>query len=129
MTTPAPWQGRYVVYRLFDGDGRLIYVGCSRSLETRIYTHVKKSWFGWAIHRVGVQLAPDRATALAMESEAILTENPRWNLTGRKPRRDWTLDDYLDRLTILDHHAGSHHRAADIRRECETRFGTSERAA
>ena len=70
---------RTSLYRHFDKDGRLLYVGISRSFMGRLGQHKRKSHWYWSIARVDVTHYPDRATAVRAEARAIRTEGPLHN--------------------------------------------------
>ncbi|WP_202033167.1 DUF3039 domain-containing protein [Nocardioides sp. WS12] len=85
----------HFVYRCFDGDDRLIYVGCSASPRQRMDQHRGSSWWFNQVERTRYVVFNDKDYALGKEREAIATENPRWNLKGRD-RALWTAADYED---------------------------------
>ena len=73
------------LYRHFDGKDRLLYVGVSlnvikRSIQHRSYTH----WYS-KIRRMEMKPFKTREEALAAEQEAILRENPLYNLQHPSP--------------------------------------------
>jgi hypothetical protein len=65
------------LYRQFDRDGKLLYVGVSLSAAARQSKHkrVKARWFD-QIARIEIETFPTREAALAAETAAIATENP-----------------------------------------------------
>ncbi|MFL9922575.1 hypothetical protein PQR75_46670 [Paraburkholderia fungorum] len=67
------------LYRHFDADGTLLYVGISLSAIARLKQH--KSAAGWRgkITKVTIETLPSREAALDAESAAIKTERPVWN--------------------------------------------------
>ena len=68
------------LYRHFDADGQLLYVGISMSAWGRCATHMRRSgWSGQSV-RMTIQHFPNRADAKAAETLAITTENPLWNV-------------------------------------------------
>jgi len=68
------------LYRHFDKDNRLLYVGVSLSALNRLAQHADAShWFA-DIATVKIETFEDRSVALAAEREAILKENPLHNL-------------------------------------------------
>lgn len=73
------------VYRVYDASGRLLYVGCSVEVETRLAAHsTSATW--WLFHdRVETEEFPTHQEALEAEATAIATEHPRWNMQGRSP--------------------------------------------
>lgn len=68
------------LYRHFDKDGALLYVGVSLNAVQRLSQHRDAShWFA-EIASVTVTWFVDRTEALAAERAAITAENPRHNL-------------------------------------------------
>lgn len=80
------WRGRHVIYRMFDTDGALLYVGISSQIPERIAQHRRTSpWFA-DVARIVVKLLPNRRAALDAELTAIRTEAPTCNVRHGK---DW----------------------------------------
>lgn len=73
------------VYRAFDAAGRLLYVGCTVDVESRLRAHSDGS--PWFLFHADVTLEHFDSYDDALEAEAfaILTEHPRWNMKGRSP--------------------------------------------
>lgn len=73
------------VYRVYDTAGRLLYVGSSVDVPSRLATHERET--AWWIYQARIEVTDytDKAAALAAEAEAIATEHPRWNMAGRSP--------------------------------------------
>lgn len=68
------------LYRHFDKDGKLLYVGVSLSTMKRLSQHKKAShWFN-EITSVTIQKYKSRQEALDAERSAIVEENPIHNL-------------------------------------------------
>lgn len=75
-------QGRKpaVVYRLFDADGALLYVGCTTDLRRRMMNHrCDRSWFSEVVE-LHTEPYPSRSEALRGERAAIDSEHPRHNV-------------------------------------------------
>lgn len=71
------------VYRFFDRDGVLLYVGLTNHLPGRIREHQEsKSWWRH-VTRVTVDHYPTRTDAAQAEDCAIRAEHPRYNIKGR----------------------------------------------
>lgn len=72
------------LYRFYDIDGRLLYVGISLNAAMRAAQHrAEKSW--WPdVARMDVERHSDRATALEAERQAIVDERPRHNVVHAK---------------------------------------------
>lgn len=92
--TGEPWDGRTVVYRLFAADGRPLYVGQSRTVQSRIYQHMERGWWH-EVERVRITIHPDVETARAAEADEIRRLRPAHNIYGRGPRNTWTAVDYI----------------------------------
>lgn len=72
------------LYRLYDGDGDLLYVGIAGNPGRRFEQHRKDKpwWRSVAITRL--EHFDTREEAMAAELEAIRAENPRHNIVGRR---------------------------------------------
>lgn len=79
-------QRRTALYRLYDTDGALLYVGITHNLEERWGDH--RYWKAWwhLVHRKEVEWFPDRPSALAAERAAVQAEGPRFDKTHRLGR-------------------------------------------
>lgn len=66
------------LYRHFDADGRLLYVGISYDALVRLRQHKDRSaWFS-RIASITIEKHATREAALAAEAEAINREKPAW---------------------------------------------------
>lgn len=77
--------GPFCLYRLFDADGDLLYVGATKKLQARMAAH-RRSQTWWedvdeAATRVEWHASPQDAAAA--EQAAIREERPAWNRSGR----------------------------------------------
>lgn len=81
MTGDEPTQ----LYRHFDAQGRLLYVGISLSTVARLTQHRNSSDWYSQISRVEIQKFDTRAEAEGAEWEAIQKEKPIHNVIGNKP--------------------------------------------
>lgn len=72
---------RTALYRFFDADGALLYVGITADIEQRWSGHQSKPWWPDVAEKT-VQWHDDRPSALVAELEAIKTEAPRYNVAG-----------------------------------------------
>ena len=68
------------LYRCYDRDNVLLYVGVSLHVEARLLEHRRKPapWFG-RLARCTVQSQPSRIAAEAAEKRAIKNEKPLFN--------------------------------------------------
>ena len=70
---------KFFLYRHFDRDGNLLYVGVSWSVLERLRRHEKCSpWFG-EVDSIRLEKYPSRKELLKAELEAIRTERPLYN--------------------------------------------------
>lgn len=69
------------LYRFFDKNDRLLYVGISYSAIARMAQHAQsKSWFG-EVARSTIENFGDRQMALREEARVIREEKPHYNIT------------------------------------------------
>lgn len=75
---------RTALYRHFDADGVLLYVGISLSAVTRLSQHKEQSGWYASIARVEIEWFEDRETALRAETTAIMVELPKHNIRKKR---------------------------------------------
>lgn len=76
---PVSWAKRPCVYRHFDIEGGLLYIGACKNYKTRMQNHKCGSpWFS-QIHREAVDFYETLAEAKAVERKAIWLEKPMYN--------------------------------------------------
>jgi hypothetical protein len=78
-STPGPKSDETALYRHFDADGRLLYVGISIQAFGRLCRHQKGSPWWLKIARVTVEQFGSRSAAEDAELRAIKTELPVYN--------------------------------------------------
>lgn len=80
MSKTPLWERPTYLYRLYDVEEHLIYVGISDRWRARLNGHRKNSpWWGF-VARAEVELHHDRRRAFAAESYAIHHESPPLNV-------------------------------------------------
>jgi DNA-binding phage protein len=72
------------LYRHWDANGRLLYVGVSLSALARLRRHRHVSNWQDLIAEVKIEHFENRKLAMAAEREAILQENPLFNGGGNR---------------------------------------------
>jgi predicted GIY-YIG superfamily endonuclease len=82
MATP------HYVYRMYDEDGRLLYVGISKTLATRLTQHHRDKPWAHEIASVTGKRYTSRDAARAAEIQAIGTEGPAYNVQDRDKKAD-----------------------------------------
>lgn len=82
---PRAADGLQFVYRLFDKDGKLLYVGVTANLVKRKMQHARvQSWWSEVV-RTSVQCFDNREAAEYAEAEAIASEHPLHNRKSPSP--------------------------------------------
>lgn len=76
--------GRTALYRFYDEDSVLLYVGVSLNIPARMAQHAKAEWF-LSITNVDVTWFETGPTALAAERRAICEEKPYFNKRSKRP--------------------------------------------
>jgi excinuclease UvrABC nuclease subunit len=76
------------IYRIYDPDGVLVYIGMTFSPRQRLRSHVRR--FKGRFDTYTWESAQSRAHAAALEAEAISNEAPTDNIApGGLPRGGW----------------------------------------
>lgn len=82
-STRVSYGGEHVVYRVYDADERLLYIGATGDIQNRLRVHGYQSpWYVQAA-RVDIEAFPDRPTAFAAEAYAIREESPLHNVRSK----------------------------------------------
>lgn len=72
---------RAAVYRLYDADGSLLYIGSAYDPEKRCKKHRKQPWWPQVVRRAD-EWFEHRNFAYEAETKAIATEHPKHNVAG-----------------------------------------------
>lgn len=78
----------HYVYRLYDRDDALLYVGCTRDVEERMSQHKWTAPWIAEVDRCESDSYPTKAEALAVERAAIISLRPRHNQTHNLERNE-----------------------------------------
>lgn len=68
-----------VLYRFFDDEERLLYVGISSNWQQRLKQHYRDSEFHYQATKITLERYETREEVVAAEIRAIQTENPVYN--------------------------------------------------
>lgn len=85
------------LYRFFDKDERLLYVGITNSMPRRAHQHSKKAQWHHHASLVTLEHFSSRQEALNAEAKAIKEEKPFYNIAGS----DGQLENPVDHLYRL----------------------------
>jgi predicted GIY-YIG superfamily endonuclease len=92
VTRLALWRetaGReHTLYRLFDADDNLLYVGISFMPENRLNQHRREKPWWCQVARRELVSYPDRNAAADAERKAIANERPIYNVNRFRHHRD-----------------------------------------
>jgi len=96
------------LYRCFDANDDLLYVGISWSAPTRFSEHSRQAPWWPEVTTIRLEAFPDRREAEWAEFEAIKTERPRHNkiisrgfATTPEQRKEWGWESQTQRRAEL----------------------------
>ncbi|MFE5514481.1 hypothetical protein ACFQ9J_28500 [Streptomyces sp. NPDC056529] len=75
------WQEPAAVYRLWDAEGNLLYIGSAYEPDVRYREHQKKPWWPEVAQRTE-EWHPNRGRAYVEEMKAIASEPSKYNEMG-----------------------------------------------
>ena len=96
------------LYRHYDAEGKLLYVGVSLSPAARTYQHSKSAHWFRDISRIDVEWHDDREKAMCAERLAIRKENPAYNICLNNvcspdvSKRNWGIIPVLRNVSISE---------------------------
>jgi predicted GIY-YIG superfamily endonuclease len=73
-----------ILYRYYDKDDNLLYIGISSNFQARAASHSKFATWSKKASTVKLEHYPDRHSVLAAEKYAIMTEKPLHNVIHNK---------------------------------------------
>lgn len=77
------------LYRHFDDEGRLLYVGISLDPLKRTAQHMQQAYWADRIRGISIEWLPTRGMAIDAEERAIAEEEPAYNIVGRAFTCKW----------------------------------------
>jgi hypothetical protein len=78
---PIDFTRRTALYRLYDADSALLYVGIAFDPEARMPGHKRKPWWPLVASKT-IEWHDTRLLALTAEARVVGTENPLYNVLG-----------------------------------------------
>jgi len=81
-------MGANHLYRHFDSNDKLLYVGVSLNAINRLSQHRDVSEWFTDIAKVTIEQFPNRQEVLDAETKAIQNENPKYNIQKRKKEKE-----------------------------------------
>jgi hypothetical protein len=91
------------LYRFFDSEGTLLYVGISLHAASRASSHRQQGWWG-GVARMDVEHLPPDVVPEQVEQAAIIAEHPLHNVTfnpAANPRRIATEHPHVRQMALL----------------------------
>lgn len=89
------------LYRHFDAQGNLLYVGISLSTVGRLSQHKDHSHWFKEISNVTIERFPTRQDALKAEQLAVQSENPKCNINLKKKEKELKIETEKRKKEIL----------------------------
>lgn len=87
MTNPYQNPGRTALYRLYDADDELLYVGITWNPESRWREHATRQPWWHKVARKTVEWHEDRPSAIAAEARVTAAEKPRYDESARRDQK------------------------------------------
>ncbi len=84
-TSAEMYATPHVLYRFFNRDGALLYLGCTVTPFRRLHTHMQGQPWRLDITRVELEWHPDWLTGRRAEMAAIMVEAPKYNRLVHDP--------------------------------------------
>lgn len=108
----------HVLYRFYDAEDALLYLGITVDEGVRWLVHAKTEWWP-QVARVAIEKHPDRASAFVAEKAAIKAERPRYNVVHNvtRPKVRPSLDGLRERIADRPGWGGTVQNPADLATE------------
>lgn len=104
------------VYRLYDADNDLLYIGSSKELPQRYKDHARSKPWWPDVRRRTETWYETRQQAYGAERKAINTERPRYNVNDQVPELT-PLE--LEMIALGDQFKRDREALADLRKRCQ----------
>lgn len=88
VANQRPHPREFILYRWWDNQGRLLYVGRSVSLFNRVSQHRRSSAFFAEAAAMTIERLDSAEQLAGAEMKAIRTENPLFNIVGGRHASD-----------------------------------------
>jgi excinuclease UvrABC nuclease subunit len=89
------------LYRHFDKDGQVLYVGISLSAIQRLAQHREVSFWFDDIAKITIERFQSRQDALKAERDAIQAENPKHNVRLKRDTRELPTSREIDETKLV----------------------------
>jgi excinuclease UvrABC nuclease subunit len=97
-------DGPTAVYRIYDGEGSLLYVGMGRNPMNRWSSHSEQHPWWQRAATFRVEWFETRKAAAQEEMRAIRGENPECNIYGRPGWGEYVYSKYMEKLEAAWNH-------------------------
>ncbi len=95
------------VYYFYNKDGNIIYIGKSKDIKTRVFSHFSNEKSERAlkmvdeIHDISYELTGSELIALLLESNEIKVQKPKYNRRQRRVASHYGIYRYIDELGYI----------------------------
>ncbi len=92
----------HIVYRMYDSNNELLYVGCTKNLLARIGSHQSDKEWKYDIKNITLEYFDNRLDALNAESKYQKNENPKYSIPSSIAKKEtvkYKINLILDWLT------------------------------
>jgi excisionase family DNA binding protein len=97
----------HTLYRIYDAERRLLYVGITSRSTRRINEHLARQPWAGQVRDISFELCADEGEAISKETDAIRLEQPVYNVAGtdkvrraRTPVESDVISENEDWLTV-----------------------------